>query len=131
MCLRQVLLYVYDLSNGFARLMSQSLLGKQVRSPPVSLCTPWKSYEVGYTIYEATPYMTPWSNSVADVRCAAALLRGWRCKNVPCAMHSLMASGTRPSSWAAWRRSSATASSAPCLAPRRTAPPCKSSRLGA
>ena len=32
-CLRQVLLYVYDLSNGFARLMSQSLLGKQVHCP--------------------------------------------------------------------------------------------------
>jgi len=39
-----VLLYVYDLSNGFARLMSQSLLGKQVLPAlhlPVSMRTPW------------------------------------------------------------------------------------------
>lgn len=74
----EVLLYVYDLSNGFARLMSQGLLGKHIDGVWHTSVVVNGVEEVyfGQGIQRAVPGTTPHGQplQVISLGCAAAYL---------------------------------------------------------
>lgn len=73
-CLRQVLLYVYDLSNGFAQLMSQSLLGKQVRLPRRFRPPVWVGHVLERSVLRAARPVAWQAHSRCEVCCCPASL---------------------------------------------------------